>query len=584
MHILDLFEGAGSPSSPAPAASFDDIARGLLELPPEIFDSGHFIEDDEQPLSDSSFDADFDIEGTASDDLEDFSELLALEPENFPGSFYENELKLSDSLFEDLQNFSPEVLPTGHYEDVPGTPNQELLGLGNMSKVRLSPPDISAGLGKREESKDIAALEKYIASAETWLNDHDTLCLYSAPYWRKLESEASAVRAIRTILSPHADISDSLTVYDYTKIYRGLKSNPKVPVLGDWAPNPHMINCRDGTLNLLTGEVHPPCPEDYFFYAFDLSCSQVLNPPMCGDYFETFVHQISGGNPDVRRQLLEMLAIAMTGIQLKYFYVMLGPSNSGKSQWGRFVQELLGHENVQSVQSVADFGSRFTTADLYKKLLASCLDLPNSVLPEGAIGVLKTFCGCDSVKGEPKNKKSFTYYQKPLVMLAGNHPMKVPHTESNDALLNRMIVVPFSAPELDESERVLNLYQCFLDEAPYIVHEALQAFQDLANRNWSPTRVPVPEAYATQEGNQTLLAVKSFAKDCVSYAANAQVSTEELYDAYREYAFDEGFPELNKTSFGRTLSSVLNQAVPEVAPVKRVRGSESRGYANIALA
>lgn len=583
MHILDLFERAGSPSSLTPASSFDDIARGLLELSPETFGSDHFIEDDEQSLSDSSFDADFDIEGAGSDDLEDFSELLALEPENFSGSFYENELQLSDSLFENLQNLSPEVLPTGHYEDVPGTPSRELLGRNNMPKVHLSPPDISAGLGNREESKNITALEKYVVSEENWLNDHGTLCLYSTPYWRRLEGEDSVVRAIRTILSPHADISDSLTAYDYTKIYRGLKSNPEVPVLGDWAPNPHMINCRDGTLNLLTGEVYPPCPEDYFFYAFDLSCSQVLDPPMYGDHFETFVHQISGDNPDVRRQLLEMLAIAMTGIQLKYFYVMLGPSNSGKSQWGRFVQELLGHGNVESIQSVADFGSRFTTAYLYKKLLVSCLDLPNSVLPEGAIGVLKTFCGSDSVKGEPKNKKSFTYYQKPLVMLAGNHPMKVPHTESNDALLNRMIVIPFSDPELDESERVLNLYQCFLDEAPYIVHEALQAFQDLANRNWSPTRVPVPEAYATQEGNQTLLAVKSFAKDCVLYAANEQVSTEELYDAYREYAFDEGFPELNKTAFGRAISAALTQAVPEAAPVKRVRGCESRGYTNIAL-
>ena len=56
---------------------------------------------------------------------------------------------------------------------------------------------------------------------------------------------------------------------------------------------------------------------------------QVFHPPMRGDYFEMFVSQISVGNPDVRCQLLEMLAIAMTGTQLKYFYVMLGPSNSG---------------------------------------------------------------------------------------------------------------------------------------------------------------------------------------------------------------------------------------------------------------
>lgn len=103
-----------------------------------------------------------------------------------------------------------------------------------------------------------------------------------------------------------------------------------------------------------------------------------------------------------------------------------------------------------------------------------------------------------------------------------------------------MIVIPFADPGLDESERILDLYQHFLDEAPYIVQEALQAFQDLADRNWAPTRVPVPEAYATQEGDQTLLAVRSFVEDCVLYAADSQVSTEELYDAYREHAFDEG--------------------------------------------
>ena len=85
------------------------------------------------------------------------------------------------------------------------------------------------------------------------------------------------------------------------------------------------------------------------------------------------------------------------------------------------MQELLGRENVESVQSIADFGGRFTTGSLCGKLLASCLDLPNGTLPQNAIGVLKTFCGDDSVKGEVKYKQSFTYYRKPLLMMAGNH-------------------------------------------------------------------------------------------------------------------------------------------------------------------
>lgn len=444
-------------------------------------------------------------------------------------------------------------------------------------------PDISEGLGKRQESKDIVALGDFVASQAIWMKYDGVLCLYHPPCWRKLENENAAIREIRTMLYEYDDIRDSLTASDYHRLYRGLMSHPDIPELSNLEPPRDTINCNDGALNLISFQAHLPCPEDNFFHAFDLSCEQILDPPMRGSYFEMFVDQISAGNPDVRRQLLEMLAIAMTGTQLKYFYVMLGPSNSGKSQWGRFVQELLGRENVESVQSIADFGGRFTTGSLCGKLLASCLDLPNGTLPQNAIGVLKTFCGDDSVKGEVKYKQSFTYYRKPLLMMAGNHSIKVNRAEHEDALFNRMIVVPFADPNVEESERIPELYQRFLDEAPYIVHEACMAYQELAARNWVPTRVPVPAEYAPQEGNQALLAAKAFVEDCISFETGSQVTTAELYDAYLEYAEEEGYPQLNMTSFSRALSKMLKQAIPEAATVKRVNDENVRGYSNITL-
>lgn len=444
-------------------------------------------------------------------------------------------------------------------------------------------PDISEGLGKRQESKDIVALGDFVASQAIWMKYDGDLCLYHPPCWRKLENENAAIREIRTMLYEYDDIRDSLTASDYHRLYRGLMSHPDIPELSNLEPPRDTINCNDGALNLISFQAHLPCPEDNFFHAFDLSCEQILDPPMRGSYFEMFVDQISAGNPDVRRQLLEMLAIAMTGTQLKYFYVMLGPSNSGKSQWGRFVQELLGRENVESVQSIADFGGRFTTGSLCGKLLASCLDLPNGTLPQNAIGVLKTFCGDDSVKGEVKYKQSFTYYRKPLLMMAGNHSIKVNRAEHEDALFNRMIVVPFADPNVEESERIPELYQRFLDEAPYIVHEACMAYQELAARNWVPTRVPVPAEYAPQEGNQALLAAKAFVEDCISFETGSQVTTAELYDAYLEYAEEEGYPQLNMTSFSRALSKMLKQAIPETATVKRVNDENVRGYSNITL-
>ena len=168
-------------------------------------------------------------------------------------------------------------------------------------------------------------------------------------------------------------------------------------------------------------------------------------------------------------------------------------------------------------------------------------------------------------------------------MMAGNHSIKVNRAEHEDALFNRMIVVPFADPNVEESERIPELYQRFLDEAPYIVHEACMAYQKLAARNWVPTRVPVPAEYAPQEGNQALLAAKAFVEDCISFETGSQVTTVELYDAYLEYAEEEGYPQLNRTAFGRALSAALRQTVPEAQPAKRVNGQEARGYLNISL-
>ena len=48
------------------------------------------------------------------------------------------------------------------------------------------------------------------------------------------------------------------------------------------------------------------------------------------------------------------------GKQVKYFYVLLGESNTGKTQFGRFLEELVGRENVESVRGVHDFANQWT--------------------------------------------------------------------------------------------------------------------------------------------------------------------------------------------------------------------------------
>lgn len=236
-----------------------------------------------------------------------------------------------------------------------------------------------------------------------------------------------------------------------------------------------------------------------------------------------------------------------------------------------------------SISAVDDFGNRFTTSALYGKLLVTCGDLPKGVLPEAAIGVLKQYCGDDAVKGKIKHGASFTYYQKPLVVLVGNHPIKVRHADCEDALLNRLVIIPFADSGIDDAERVKDLYLYFLQAAPSIVHEAVIAFQDLVARNWVPTRVPVPAEYAFQKGDSSLLGIQDFIENCILSTPGAEVSTADLLRAYCDFTLEDGCHQMNAASFGRSFSAVIKQLIPESTPTKRVRGKDSRGYVNIAL-
>ena len=566
-HFKDLLEASREdiPTSYCPQDEVPQVSSGYYE---ETKDEDHFPPKWSHPQEDAICDR--------------YSELFSQPTERLPISAYSEEDVVSLPSFPLLACQQAERLQVKRYVD-PETGSIPLLGKRSPSMLLKSPPDISNGLGKRQEAMDTAALEAFVVSQAQWMIYEGCLCIYRAPCWHKFENENEAIKEIRQLLYRHGEIRESLTISDYRKIYSGLLSNPELEAPTRLDTPPYTINCVDGALDLLTLQPHAHRPEDHFFYYFELSWRDVVNPPMRGEYFETFVAQIGNGNPAVRQQLLEMLAIAMTGTQLKHFFAMLGCSNSGKSQWGRFVQELLGRENVETVQSIGDFGARFTTGSLYGKLLVSCLDLPNGILPQTAVGVLKQFCGDDSVKGEMKYRKSFTYYKKPLVMLAGNHPIKVQHADREDALFNRMIVIPFADPGIDASQRIPNLYLRFLEEAPYIVREAAIAFQDLAARNWEPTKVPVPAEYAFQEGDHRVLAVKAFVSACVSSEPKAELSTADLFQAYDSFAFEYGYPKMDANFFSRKLSEVLKESLPEATPTKKVHGKEVRGYTNIAL-
>lgn len=443
---------------------------------------------------------------------------------------------------------------------------------------RVPIPDISQGLRRNQSKMEIVALAKYIQAQQPLMVHKDQLYVFSPPCWRGLTEKKAATYIVEMLAAEGLD--DCITDSDARAIYRRLLIEPALQHPEELEQPAGTLNFEDGTYNILEYRFYEHRPEDYFTDCIDVCWDDVIHSPY-GETFEMFAAQIGNGDPLVRQQLLELTAILLTGMELKYFFVLLGESNTGKSQFGRFLSELVGRDNVETLRSINDFKDKWSAGQISGKKLVTCLDLPDQQLSGDAIGQLKQLVGDDSMKGEKKKGQPYTFYRKPLLLCAGNYPIRVPAGEQ--ALLNRMVIIPFSNP-CEESQMIHPLYKELLKESPYIIREAIGAFENLASNNFQATRAEVPLEYQLQVYLTPIQVVERFVLECCHLEDSQETSSAALYKAYWAYANENGFPPLADNVFSRSLSQLASRKKWGLTPQKRVTGTDDRGYRGIKLA
>ena len=214
------------------------------------------------------------------------------------------------------------------------------------------------------------------------------------------------------------------------------------------------------------------------------------------------------------------------------------------------------------------------------KRLASCLDLPDKSLPADAAGIIKQLEGDDTVKIEEKYKPPSVMRKKPVLFFAGNYPLR--GKTLDEAILNRMVIIPFINPCPAEKMRQ-QLYQDFLEEAPYIIQQAICAFQDLMDRDFQVTRVQIPEEYMPQTAADKTLFLKDFVRQCCEFEMETETTTSDLYHAFVDFSSSSGFSPISEIDFARQFNELIRIEKLPIKSVKRVNGCGSRGYQGITL-
>ncbi len=310
--------------------------------------------------------------------------------------------------------------------------------------------------------------------------------------------------------------------------------------------DPYLLNFKNGTVDLRTGEIRPHKPEDLITkliqhsYQSDAACPQFLK----------FIRRVL---PGLENYLQKALGYSLTAVTSeKVVFVCHGGGNNGKTTLLATVREIVGDYYAVLLQidtlmaRAVDNNSQADLADLRgARFVMTSETEENQRLAEGRLKRITQ--GLGRIKAVRKYENPIEFIETHKLWMDCNHK---PLVRGNDqALWNRLHLIPFNvtipAGEIDRE-----LPAKLLAEA-----EGILAWMVAGAVRWHSEGLGKPAAVesAVVEWQSDMDQFGRFIGECCIVGEFAQAKARPLYSAYRKWAEEAGEQPVMETSFANTL-------------------------------
>ncbi len=358
----------------------------------------------------------------------------------------------------------------------------------------------------------------------------------------------------------------------YDNVKKCLESNCEIVVKrGEGLP---LNICPFGNflVNIESGEVLQN-PQD-FFYCYSLGCEYI--PGEICPQFDAFIAAITNDDKILTEAMWQIIGYLMVDDNnCKKFFVFQGVKDTGKSLLAKVIAALLGEEGVCAM-NIAEFGEKFSLAELKNKRLATSMDLTDEPLSVKAVGEIKSITGDDLIRSEGKFKAGETVHLNARLLFGTNHQI---HTKKNDAaFMERQYVLPFYY-QVPPDKQDKNLFYELSRELPGIALKAMKAYLRLAKNNYilPQIHINIPEEMCWDHEK----IIEKFSQEKCDFSdPKVRTSTEELYQAYVNFTNEERIESLEKHKFSeffnkKNLSAKKKKII--------VEGKSLQGYEGVKL-
>lgn len=344
-------------------------------------------------------------------------------------------------------------------------------------------------------------------------------------------------------------------------VERFAQSDPKVAVTHEaFDRDPWLLGTPQGTVNLKTGAMMPPCKLDMLTKLAGVAPAQGPCP-----LWLKFLNEATKGDAEVVQYIQRLAGYMLTGDTREQILIFIyGPGGNGKSVFLNVLRDILGdYAKTASMDTfMASKNDRHPT-DL--AMLAGARIVTASETEDGrtwAEGRIKELTGQDPVTARFMRQDFFTYVPQFKLLLIGNHAPQLRNVD--DAITRRFRVIPFVfKPEAPDKTLPLKLKA----EYPQILYWMIQGCLDWQLHGLT-TPAKVEEYTKSYLDSQDI--VKQWIDECCEQSNYYVSKIADLFKSWSSYAKQFNVPERQS----RWLANAL---------VEKTGASRERGSGNVAM-
>lgn len=311
-----------------------------------------------------------------------------------------------------------------------------------------------------------------------------------------------------------------------------------------WDSNPWLLGCKNGVVDLRTGDLRPGKPGDLLTMTTGIK----YDPQAKAARFEQFLSEVFNGDSELVEFTQRAAGYSLTGdIREHMLFLCWGKGANGKSTLLNALRASLGEYATNTPFSTFELNQSNQTNDiaaLYGLRFVTASETSESKRMNEAR--VKAITGGDPVTARFLFGEYFTYQPTYKVWLAMNHKPGI--TGTDEGIWRRIRLIPFTVSFKGREDKTLaNTLEA--------ERQGILAWAVRGALKWQSGGLTEPRAVlaATEEYRQESDLLAKFLADCTIPVAGAKVKGSDLYRAYSEWCKSNNEKELTGTAFGRQI-------------------------------